>query len=511
MSDSRTKNVIKNSGASLAYKVIHLVLTFALRTAFIRLLGNEYTGISGLFTDILQVLSLMELGLDTSMVYALYKPVAENDHNTISALLNFYKKAFTYIGIVILVFGLACIPFLDHIVNGVPNIKEDIRLIFLMYILTSASSYFVIYKTMLLKAKQQSRIISNVYTTTEIIEFLISIVILIFFKEFFLYLIVHLIATWTKNIYLSHLTQKMYPDSFVLTDAKLLPHEKRGLIRDIICLTVYTLSGVVINSTDSIFISAFVGTVEVAVIGNFTIIINSVRTTVEQINNSLKASVGNLAATSSSEKQEQVFDRILFLCFWAVCVTATCLYTLLNSFVGDVWLGEEYTIPQVTVGLLVINYFIAIMVYPVESFRTANGLFIQGWYRPAVMAVLNIVLDYYMGKTMGIDGIFLATTISRVLTQVWFDPYLVYKYVFHKTPWRFYGKYLLYAIVSGISCFVAWRATGFCILGNRLLCFMVDMVISLIIPNAIVLLLFGKTKEFAYYKELIGKVIPNSR
>lgn len=503
MSESRTGNVIKNSGASLAFKLFHILFSFALRTAFLKLLGNEYTGISGLFTDILQVLSLMELGLDTSMVYALYAPLAQNDQRKIAALMKFYKKAFTLIGIIILIVGVGCIPFLNYIVKDVPNIKEDIRLIFLMYILASASSYFLVYRTMILKANQRSRVISKVQIIVEIAESAITILLLFLFRQFFLYLFVHLTATWVKNIYLSRLSTKMYPESFIIHDAELTRDEKKKLIRDIACLTVYTLSGVVINSTDSIFISAFVGTVEVAIVGNFTLLINSVRTTVEQINNSLKASVGNLAATASTEKQEIVFNRINFICFWAACFTTTCLFALLNPFVGDVWLGESYQLPQIVIIVLIANYFIAVMVFPVESFRTANGLFKQGWYRPAIMAILNIILDYFMGRQMGILGIFLATTISRLTTQVWFDPYLVYKYVFKKKTWGYYIKYTIYTLITAISCTVVGLFNSSIPAMNGIVHFILLGIIAIIVPNVLIVLLFRRTKEYEYVVELI--------
>lgn len=511
MAESRTGNVIKNSGASLLYKLAHIIFRFILRTVFIRLLGNEYTGISGLFTDILSVLNLMESGLDVSMVFALFSPVANNDQRKISALLKFYKKAFTLIGILILAAGVGCIPFLRYVVKDVPNIKEDIRLIFLLYILTSASSYFLIYRTMLLRAKQRSRVISKVRIVIETSETVLVVLFLLILKEYFAYLVIHLAATWIKNIYLSYLAKKMYPESFLPSDAELTGAEKKKLIRDIACLTVYTLSGIVINSTDSIFISAFVGTAEVAIVGNFTLLISSVRTVVEQINGSLKASVGNLAATSTREKQELVFNRITFIFFWTVCLTGCCLFTLLNPFVGNIWLGAAYKLPAIVVAVLIVNYYIAVMVFPVESFRTANGLFVQGWARPAIMAIINIVLDYFMGKQWGVLGIFLATTISRLITQVWFDPYLVYKIVFGKRPWSFYQKYVLYAVVTAASCALSAFAAQYITISNRFVCFLAQAVVSFAIPNLMIVALFHSTEEYRYVRTFLRKLVKRHR
>ena len=195
MADSRTSNVIKNSGANMVYKLAHILLQFAIRTAFINILGKEYTGVSTLFTDILNVLSLMELGMGTAMTYALYKPLSTGDTEKISALMTFYKKAYRTIGILVFTVGMLITPFLGFLVNDVPNIKEDITIIFIIYVLTSASSYFLVYKTVILRASQQSRVISLISSLVFIAEGVVEIILLIIFREFYAYLITHFVFT----------------------------------------------------------------------------------------------------------------------------------------------------------------------------------------------------------------------------------------------------------------------------------------------------------------------------
>ncbi len=483
MPNNRTESVIKNSAASLLYKVIHMMVQFVIRTVFIHILGNEYTGVSGLFTDILQVLSVMELGLDSSMVYALYKPLAQKDTKKISGLLLFYKKAFLVIGFIVLAAGMSLTPFLGYIVKDIPDISEDIRGIFLIYVLTSSFSYFFIYKAVLLRADQQSRIISNCSAIVDLAECVVEITLLVLFKRFYAYLIVRFIAVILRNFIINLLAVKRYPEYFGKSAEELSIKEKRKLYRDLACLTVYNISGVAINSTDSIFISAFVGTAEVAIIGNYTLIINSLQSVVGQVVNASKASIGNLAATSNKDKQEVIFDRMNLISFWFVCISSTCMMTLMNQFVGDIWFDASYKIPESIIAILIINFFIAIMVFPVESFRTANGLFVQGWHRPAVMAVLNIVLDIYMGQRWGIIGIFLATSVSRLLTQVWYDPYLIYKFVFKKSPIKYYMNYTIYFLVTALSCYTGATACHQVHITNRFIDFGCKMVIAILISH----------------------------
>ena len=503
MADSRTSNVVKNSSAGLLNKLIHIVVQFVMRTAFIHILGNEYTGISGLFTDILNVLSLMELGLDSSMVYALFKPIAQKDSRRITALMGFYRKAFTIIGITVLAAGVLCTPFLGHIVKGVPNIKEDIRGIFLMYVATSSFSYFLIYKTVLLSAHQKSRVIAKWRMIVYVAESVIEILLLLLFRKYYAYLIVHFLATVVRNLILTRIVNRTYPEYVKKTDNALTKQERNKLFRDIACLTVYSTAGVVIYSTDSMFISAFIGTVEVAIIGNYNLIINSTRNIVQQIVNAAKPSIGNLAATSNTEKQDRVFHRINFIAFLVCCFSCTCLFTLLNPFVGNIWLNKSYQISMTVIAVLMVNLYIAIMVYPVESFRTANGLFTQGWARPAIMAVINIALDYFMGKEWGIIGILLATTISRLSTQAWFDPYLVFRLVFKKSVKRYYLTYISYFCITAFCCAAAYFLGSVLTVGNPIVSFLIKAIVSVTIPSIVVLLLFRKTDDFAYLRNMI--------
>ena len=515
MANSRTVNVVKNTSATLVDKLMQIVIQFALRTAFIYILGNEYTGLSGLFTDVLHVLSLMEMGLDSSMIFSLYKPLAQNDTRRIRQLLQFYRTAFTIIGFVVMGAGIACVPFLRYIVKDVPNIKEDIRGIFLMYVATSACSYFLIYRAVLLRANQQSRIISKWNVIVYSVECVVEIVLLLIFKKYYAYLIVHFIAVIARNIIISHITTKKYPHFFDQKEEPMSKRERRTLFRDLACLTMYDVSGVVINSTDSVFISAFVGTVEVAIIGNFTMIITAVRSLVNQSVNAVKPSIGNLAATSSNEKQEQVFKTLNFLTFWIACICCTCLFVLLNPFVGDIWLNSSYVVSNAIIGVMVANFFIAVMVFPVEGFRTANGLFVQGWMRPLIMAALNIALDFFWGRKWGIMGIFVATTVSRLLTQVWFDPWLIFTRVFKTSVLAYYIKYVVYAATTAASCAIAYCLCGMIHVDSGILRFLIYAVISVIIPNLIVLALFGRSDDchylFGAVKQLLAKVRRRAR
>lgn len=507
MANSRLHNVVRNSGASLLNRLAQILIRFVIQTLFIKVLGNEYTGVSRLFTDILTVLSLVEMGLDSSMVYALYKPLAQHDDRRITALMNFYRSAFTIIGVAVFAIGLGCVPFLRYIVKDVPDVKEDVRLLFLAYVATSGSSYFFVYKTVLIRADQRSSIISNITTIVHLAECLAEVVLILLFKEFFLYLAVRFVSTLSRNFWLSHKAEKLYPQYFQDRSVRIDRAERNDLFKNIFALIVYNLAAVVLNSTDSIFVSAFTGTAQVAIIGNFTLITNSVKSCIKMVVSASRPSIGNMVAMESTEKQRVMLKRINFITFWIACFCSTCLFCLLNPFIGDIWFGESYKIGLAIVIPLVINFYISVMSFTNGTFRSTNGLFVQGWYRPAVMAVLNLTLDYFMGKKMGAAGIYIATSISLITTQVWYDPYIVYKHVFKCKPWEYYIDYLWQAAFTVSCCALSYALSKWLSIPNKYLSFLCSALIAAILPNLAIVLCFRRTDNYAYARSVILKIL----
>ena len=121
---SRTTNSIINSIIGVVSQGSSIILNFVTRLVFVKCLNEEYLGVNGLFSNILTVLSLAELGVGTAIIYSLYKPVADKDELKISALLNYYRKAYQIIGIIITVLGLLLTPFLNVIIKDQPDIPN---------------------------------------------------------------------------------------------------------------------------------------------------------------------------------------------------------------------------------------------------------------------------------------------------------------------------------------------------------------------------------------------------
>lgn len=506
MPNSRTKNTFLNSLAGIAVKVITIFTAFITRTVFIKTLGIQYAGVSGVFTDVLTVLSFAEMGIGSAIVYALYKPIAENDERQISKLMNAYKKIYSIIAFVILCLGMALIPFLGYIIRDVPDIAEDIRLIYVLYLVNTASSYSLIYKSSFLTAAQKDYLVSRSKIYMSLAKAIAECAILLLTHNFILYLLISIITQLTQNIYVAKVAEREYPVLKKKTQDSLSNKEKEKLFKDVKALFMYKVSGTVLNGTDSLVISSFVGTSFVGILGNYNLIVNQIYSFVMQIFTATAASIGNLAATSSSEHQKNVFDKMFFLCFWIYCFCTTSLWTLLNPFM-TIWQGKSLLFSSEMVLLLVMDFWMKGMLSPISQFRTSNGLFVQGQYRPLIMAMINIVVSIYLVKRIGITGVIAGTIVSRVTTQNWYDPYLVYKHVFQSSVWRYYIKYLTYGGITLATCWICSSILAVLPIQNDFVKLIAGAGLSVFIPNAAIILLFYKTQEFRSVLDLIKKVL----
>lgn len=498
---SRTKNTLINTSASIASQLLTIFLNFALRTVFIQILGLQYAGVSSVFSTVLTMLSLSELGFGTAIATSLYRPLHEKDVLLIQQLMDFYKKAYRIVALFILIVGGCLIPFLGYLIKDVPDINENLVAIYVFYIIKTAASYLMIYKTTLLKADQKLYVIKKLEMVCQTVRYIIEIIVLVIFGEFMTYLIIEVVATILENYILTRRAQKEYTYAFE-KPAEKLPREKVFLlIKDVKGLSIYKLSGTIGNSIDTMLISGLINTSTVAILGNYTLIKSQIQKIIMQFFTALTPSVGNLATEKNTMKQEIVFDRLLYISFVLVNFCSTSMFVLFTPFI-KVWLGEQYLLSQSIAFIIAFDFFLYILLQAIASFRTANGLFVKGQYRPLATAVINIVLSIVLIKRYGIFGTIMATVLARLLTQ-WYDPYLLYKHIFRDSFKKFYIKYWIYIVlfVSGavFTCFISNMVS----LSSDIVTLILKAMVCLTIPNLWVIMWTFKSQEFVYAKNLI--------
>lgn len=453
--ESRTINSVRNTIFSVIGQGISILLSFVVRFVFIRCLPTEYLGLNGLFTSVLTILSLAELGIGTAIIYSMYKPIAEHDQEKICVLMRLYEKVYSAIGFFVAIAGVAISPFLNQFIKDMPDI-DGLKGIYFIFLFDTVASYFFAYKRALISADQREAVLSINHLLFILIKSISQIITLVLFKNFYIYLVIQVVCTLAENIRVSILVDKLYP--FLKKykgNGKLSKDETKSIIDNVKALFIYKASSVFLGGIDNLIISSQIGVICVAIYFNYTLIINSLTNVINMFTTSITASIGNFMATEKEVGQKKLFERVVFINFLLFGFSSVCLYTLLNPFI-EIYSGKDMLLSSYAVILIVLNFFIMGMMSPIWTFRTTMGLFIYGRWRPVISAAINFVLSMVFAQFWGIEGVLIATAISRITTNLWYDPYIVYKKGWNMSPISYYIMFMKYsgvviAIAVGIS------------------------------------------------------------
>lgn len=492
---SRTANSMRNIVFGVGGQVLNIIMSFIMRTVFIHTLDKVYLGVNGLFTNILMVFSLADLGVGTAIIYALYKPIARQDTKKIQALMNLYGKAYPIIGCAVIAMGLLMTPFLDIFVKTDTYIP-DLQIIFLLFVLNTASTYFLSYKGTLITANQKNYIVTNVVYLSSIACYALQIVVMVLTKNYILTLSIQVATNMLQNVITMIIANRMYPYIKGRNKERLPKAEKKQIYKNVGSLVFYRVGQVVINGTDSIVISSFISIVTAGAYSNYVLITTTVKNLLQQVFHAITASVGNLAAVETEERKYEVFRYTYFANFWMFGFAAVCLYALLTPFV-TIWMANDPNLAELildegTVILVVIAFYMTGMRNSLITFRDTLGVFREGRFIPLMGAAVNIAISIWLAQSMGIHGVFIGTVISMCV-MLCMEPVILYKKGLHRNPMPYYGKYLLYFVVMAATAWLTGLLTG--LLPNNILGFIGKLIICLIFPNAVFYLVFLKLPE----------------
>lgn len=440
---SRSKSSMKNIFTGLSNRIIQLLLSFINRKVFIMYLGVEFLGINGLFSDILSMLSMADLGFGVAMSYTFYKPLSENDQDKVAALVQFYSKIYYLIAIVISIIGVSLIPFLKFIINLEKPI-DNLYLYYLIFLANTVISYLFVYKTTIITADQKGYIINNITSIISIIRTLVQIIVLVVFKNYILYIIINVVMTLLNNIIVSITANHLYP--YIKNKRNLSSVDKKSIFKNLFSVMTIKISSVLINSTDNIIISTILGTVYVGLYSNYNTIITQLVGLIGIIFNSLTASIGNLIYDDNVEARYKIYREMQMISNIISGISIICIYYLINDFIV-LWLGKEYIFSDYVVVSIILNLLLQIVLQPLWSFREATALYLKTKYSMVMAAILNIILSIVLAKYMGISGVILGSFLSRILTYFWYEPYLLFKIYFKKPVREYYCDFFRNIIV----------------------------------------------------------------
>lgn len=508
MEQSRTKNAARNIFFGMFLKVYQILLPFAMRTAMIYVMGMEYLGLNSLFTSILLVLNLAELGVGSAMVFSMYKPIAEQNETEICKLLSLYRLYYRIIGVVIAVGGLILMPFIPYLISKDSVIPDDtnIYIVYLLNLVSTVLSYWVFaYKQSLLNAHQRNDITSKVTMLTYTFQYVSQFAVILLTKSYYLYLVAAIVTQVLTNIIVAYYAKKLYPN--YKPKGKMEKEKTKAINRRIKDLFTSRLGMVVVTSADSIVISAFLGLTVLGIYNNYYYILSAVVGILTVIFRSVTAGIGNSIATETKEKNYNDLNKFTFIIGWVVCICSCCLLTLIQPFMY-IWIGGDNSLMLdfSAVICFVLYFFVEQINQVLHTYKDASGIWHEDRFRPLVTAAANVILNVVLVQFFGIYGVLFATFISTAFVGMPWIIHNLFTVLFKRSRKEYVFNVLLYAFVTAVAGAVCVLVCNL-IPDNGFLTLAIKLVITGVLSNIVLFVFLHRKKEFKDTKELVLRIV----
>lgn len=496
----RTKNSLYNMLGIVALYAIKTIFVFLGKTCLIKVLGDEYNGINGLFTNIISMLSIAELGIGSAIIYNLYEPVKNGKIENIKSIMKFYKTCYHIIAVIVFMAGLFIMPLVPSITGNV-NVNESIYLLYSLFLLDSVASYFLSYKRSILYVYQKNYIISIFDILYVVILQTMQIMIIYATKNFILYLLIGIICRIGENILIHIYANNKY--SF-LVDKDIKPISKKvraDIIEKVKGLVFHQIGSYVVFGTDNIILSKMISVITVGFYSNYLTIINPLQSILNQLVSSVQASVGDLLVEKDVKKNYSIYCKLQFINFWLYSIVSISVFYLIQDFIS-IWIGNRYLFAQAVVFCIVLNFWQTGMRNAINVFKTAGGIFYEDRWVPILESIINIVASVVFTYYFGISGVFIGTFLSSGCLFFYSYPCLVYKPLFQRTIGMYYKEMVIFVArwlaaftVTGIA--VKIYENYICIL-NIYVNFAVKIIYVFCIANLCMLFMMIRSDELKW-------------
>lgn len=441
----RIKNTVVNMGATILLFGIKVVFNFIGKTILIFYLGDSYNGLSSFFSNIISMLSIVELGIGSAIIYNLYKPINENDVGTIQKIMNFYKHCYHTIAVIVMIIGMLLLNFIPVLIGDI-NVSDNIYVLYLLFLLDAFFSYILSYKRSILYADQKNYIISYFDTGYYILLNIGQILIISFTMNYVLYLVYMIVCRLIENILINNYVDQKYEYLKERSESKLDIDIKNDIIKKVKGLLFHQIGNYIVLGTDNIIISKMLGIINVGLYSNYLAVLNPISTIISQITSAATASVGNLLLEEKTDKNYSVYRKISLICFWLYSFSGICIFFLMDNFI-EIWLGERYVFPESVLIILVLNFYFQGMRSSIGVFKTAAGIYYEDRYVPLVESLVNLLVSLILVKIMGIGGVVIGTIASSIPLFFYSFPFLVYEPIFKRKASSYFCEQIKYLML----------------------------------------------------------------
>ena len=490
----------KNIASALLSKSIMVFGPFFIRTIIIYKLGNEYVGLTSLFSSILQVLSLAELGIGSVLTFSMYKPVVEKNEEKLRALLNFYRTVYRFIGFTILGIALVLTPFIPKLISGSYPNDINIYILFWIYITNTVSSYLLFaYRSSILVANQKNNVVYICNTLTQVTMYLVQIIVLFTLKSFYVYIIVLPICTILNNIIVYFISAKRYPS--IYPSGKLMKNEKKEIFRQLEALCIHRIAGVLILSLDNIVISAFLGLDVLAKYSNYSYIVTALNGFLDVALVSITSIIGTNIIKYSDEEKYNSFKKASLLSMIVVAFCTVFMFNLYQPFIR-VWVGEGNLLSMFEMSCFCVYFYTYKVRAILMTYRDAAGLWKQDVWKSIIGLVINLIGNVLLIKVFGSVGVLITTIVIMVFLFYPWETHVLFKYLFHIKPWQYIFNTIKITIITIIAAAISGVMINYVSI-NEVLFFLFRIVISVASFMGMLFIAFHKTNEYISLKSFI--------
>ena len=485
-------------GSGIFVYLMNMLFQFINRFLFVKFLSVEYLGINGLFSNVLSMLNIAELGIAGAMVYALYKPLSEENTEEIKSIMYLYKHLYRFVGMFVLVAGMMITPFLGYFINGedVGHIQY-LNVYFLLYVVDAGVSYFLSYKRSIIICNQQSYIINGTNFLKIVSTNILQIVFLVLTRNYFIYLLIRVLCTFGENVLISLIANQKYP---YLREKATMPEPNvtSKIKKNILAMSMHKIGTVVVFGTDNIIISKFVSLAATGLYSNYVLITNAAASLLTQFFTAITASVGNYLVEKKENTDDiyRMYRNILFVNFCLYFIVSLGIFICMQNFM-TVWLGKDFLLSRCVLLCIVLRIRKTTLV-----FKDASGLFWKDRYKPLLEAGSNLLFSIPLAIHFGIAGTIIGTIITNILVSGIIEAHITYKYLFKRSVWLFFReeiKYYVILILSLAGCSFITSSIGEISFVNVLIRGFISIGFSVMV----LIVLFFRTEEYRYAKSIV--------
>ncbi len=451
--ETRTKNTTRNTIFSMLAYMIQIVLGFLVRRYFIYVFSTEYLGLNSLFSNVLSILSLAELGFGTAIVFAMYKPMAEDNKEEVRQLLQFYKKCYYTIGIIVLALGLCVMPFMSVFKAQAPNVNVNLYVVYAIFLFNTVISYFFSHRRSLIYTSQRNDIESKINIGLNIGISALQLVSILWLKNYYAYICLLGVSNLLNNLIICLVTKKNYAEYLKKPDGYLNKETRKQINKNIYAMLFHKIGTVIVFSTDSLLIYFLLDAATLGQYSNYLLITTYVGSFVKIFTNAVRPSIGNSIASESVEKNYNLYKKLNLTYIFIVAFCTIGIFCLSNPFI-DVVLNKSSTALTFDFNVLLviaINFFCNNIRWMTNVFKETAGLFYQDRFKPLVESVVNLAVSWVLAIHIGVAGVVIGTIASNVLVAMWVEAYVINKHYFKKSTGKYLLKVLYFTLITAIT------------------------------------------------------------